>query len=169
MNYSEDSTNFMKAALREANRAMEKDEVPVGAVIVYKNQIIAKGHNQVEMLNDTTAHAEMIAITSASDYLKNWRLTECDIYVTLEPCIMCTGALLAARVKNIYFSTYDTKFGACGSVHNLAERSKTNHTINVYSGLLLDESRLMLDHFFKLMRMKQFNNDNRKSIEENLN
>ena len=91
----------------------------------------------------------MIAITSASDYLKNWRLTECDIYVTLEPCIMCTGALLAARVKNIYFSAFDTKFGACGSVHNLAERSKTNHTINVYSGLLVDESRLMLDHFFK--------------------
>lgn len=169
MNFSDDSTNFMKAALREANRAMDKDEVPVGAVIVHNNKIIARGHNQVEMLNDPTAHAEMIAITSASDYLKNWRLIECDIYITLEPCIMCTGALLAARIRNIYFSAFDPKFGACGSVHNLAEGSKTNHKINVYSGLLMDESRSILDHFFRMMRMKQSNTSSRKSINENLN
>lgn len=162
MNFSDDSNNFMKAALREANRAMDKDEVPVGAVIVHNNKIIARGHNQIEMLNDPTAHAEMIAITSASDYLKNWRLIDCDIYVTLEPCIMCTGALLAARIRNIYFSTFDSKFGACGSIHNLAEDSKTNHTINVFSGLLMDESRLMLDHFFSMMRIK--NSGNQKNI-----
>ncbi len=144
----------MFAALQEAENAMEENEVPVGAVIVYKNKIIGRGYNQVEKLHDPTAHAEMIAITAASNYLKNWRLEECDMYVTLEPCIMCTGALLASRINNIFFSTFDTKFGACGSVYNLAEEGKYNHKINLYSGIYAQESEELLKRFFNKIREK---------------
>ncbi len=144
----------MFAALQEAENAMEENEVPVGAVIVHKNKIIARGYNQVERLHDPTAHAEMIAITAASNYLNNWRLEECDIYVTLEPCIMCTGALLASRINNIFFSTFDTKFGACGSVYNLAEEGKYNHKINLYSGIYAQESEELLKRFFEKVRAK---------------
>jgi tRNA(adenine34) deaminase len=169
MTFSEDSNNFMTVALREAKRAFENDEVPVGAVIVHNNKIIAKGSNQIEMLKDPTAHAEMIAITSASSHLNNWRLNECDIYVTLEPCIMCTGALIAARIRTIYFSVFDTKFGACGSVHNLAEGSKSNHKINVYSGLMMEESKSLLYHFFNLARNKKSGEDKTDLFKTNLN
>jgi tRNA(adenine34) deaminase len=152
MLFSEDSYRFMYAALQEAERAFKEDEVPVGAVVVHKNKIIGRGYNQIEKLKDATAHAEMIAITSASNHLKSWRLNECAIYVTLEPCIMCTGALLSSRINEIYFAANDTKFGACGSVHNLAEESKTNHKIKVYSGLLAKESEDLLKSFFKKKR-----------------
>jgi tRNA(adenine34) deaminase len=138
----------MYAALQEAEHAFEEDEVPVGAVVVHKNRIIGRGYNQVEKLKDATAHAEMIAITSASNNLQNWRLNECAIYVTLEPCIMCTGALLSSRINELYFAASDIKFGACGSVHNLAENSKVNHTIKVYSGILAKESEDLLKSFF---------------------
>lgn len=150
--FSEDSYRFMYAALQEAQKAFEEDEVPVGAVVVYQNKIIGKGYNQVEKLKDATAHAEMIALTSASNYLGNWRLTECDIYVTLEPCIMCTGALLASRIRELYFATSDVKFGACGSIYNLAEENKTNHAVKVYSGLLAKESEDLLRTFFNKKR-----------------
>jgi tRNA(adenine34) deaminase len=133
--FSEDKYRFMYAALQEAERAFEEDEVPVGAVVVHKNKIIGRGYNQVEKLKDTTAHAEMIAITAASNHLKSWRLNECAIYVSLEPCIMCTGALLSSRINELYFAASDLKFGACGSIHNLAEKSKVNHTITVFSGI----------------------------------
>jgi tRNA(adenine34) deaminase len=132
MLFSEDIYRFMYAALQEAERAFEEDEVPVGAVVVHKNRIIGRGYNQVEKLNDATAHAEMIALTSASNNLKNWRLNECSIYVTLEPCIMCAGALLSSRIDNLYYAASDTKFGACGSVHNLAENPKNNHKIKFF-------------------------------------
>lgn len=148
MLFSEDKYRFMYAALQEAQKAFEDDEVPVGAVIVHNNRIISRGYNQIEKLKDATAHAEMIALTSASNFLGNWRLNECDIYVTLEPCIMCTGALLAARIRELYFAASDTKFGACGSIHNLAENSRTNHTLKVYSGLLSKESEDLLKLFF---------------------
>lgn len=148
MLFSEDKYRFMYAALQEAQKAFENDEVPVGAVIVHNNRIISRGYNQIEKLKDATAHAEMIALTSASNFLGNWRLNECDIYVTLEPCIMCTGALLAARIRELYFAASDTKFGACGSIHNLAENSRTNHTLKVYSGLLSKESEDLLKLFF---------------------
>lgn len=144
----------MFAALQEAVKASEEDEIPVGAVIVHNNRIIAKGHNQVERLNDPTAHAEMIAITSASNHLKDRRLEGCAVYVTLEPCIMCTGALLASRVDELYFALSDSKFGACGSIYNLAEDSKSNHKIKVYSGIYAKESREILDTFFKKVRTK---------------
>ncbi|HKI79048.1 MAG TPA: nucleoside deaminase [Ignavibacteriaceae bacterium] len=148
MIFSEDNYKFMFSALQEAEIASENDEVPVGAVIVYENKIIGRGHNQVERLKDPTAHAEMIAITAASNHLGNWRLNNCDIYVTLEPCIMCTGALLSARINSIYFSSFDTKFGACGSIYNLAQEGKYNHKINLYSGIYSTESENLLKSFF---------------------
>jgi tRNA(adenine34) deaminase len=154
MLFSEDSYRYMYAALQEAEHAFEEDEVPVGAVVVHKNKIIGRGCNQVEKLKDATAHAEMIAITSASNHLKSWRLNECTIYVTLEPCIMCTGALLSSRINELYFAANDIKFGACGSVHNLAENSKVNHTIKVYSGILAKESEDLLKSFFKKKRLE---------------
>ncbi len=141
----------MYAALNEAMKAFEDEEVPVGAVIVHQNKIISRGYNQIEKLKDATAHAEMIAITSAANRLGNWRLNGCALYVTLEPCIMCTGAIINSRIDEVYFASYDTKFGACGSIYNIPEENKTNHHIKIYSGLLADEcSRLMKDFFGKL-------------------
>lgn len=159
MLFSEDKYRFMYAALQEAERAFEEDEVPVGAVIVHKNKIIGRGYNQIEKLKDATAHAEMIAITSGSNHLKNWRLNECSIYVTLEPCIMCTGALLSSRISELYFAASDSKFGACGSVHNLAENSKVNHSINVYTGILTKESEELLKSFFAKKRLESKKNN----------
>jgi tRNA(adenine34) deaminase len=148
MLFSEDSYKYMFAALNEAEKAFEEEEIPVGAVVVYKNKIIGKGYNQVEKLNDPTAHAEMIALTAASNYLKNRRLNECDIYVTLEPCIMCTGALLNSRINRLFFSVFDQKYGACGSIYNLSEEGKYNHKIKVYSGLYSEESKRLLQTFY---------------------
>ncbi len=153
MLFSEDSYRYMYAALQEAQKAFNEDEVTVGAVVVHKNRIIGRGYNQVEKLKDATAHAEMIAITSASNNLQNWRLNECAIYVTLEPCIMCTGALLSSRISELFFGASDIKFGACGSIHNLAENSKTNHTIKVFSGVLAKESEELLKSFFNKKRL----------------
>ncbi|MEO8399705.1 MAG: nucleoside deaminase [Ignavibacteriaceae bacterium] len=152
MNFSEDIYRFMYAALQEAEKAFEEEEIPIGAVVIYNNKIIGKGYNQVERLKDATAHAEMIALTAASNYLQDWRLNECDMFVTLEPCIMCTGALLAARIRNIYFASFDPKFGACGSVYNLAEEGKTNHKIKIFSGIHSNESDQLLKKFFGEIR-----------------
>ena len=152
MIFDEQKYRFMFAALQEAENALEENEVPVGAVVVKENKIIGRGYNQVERLKDATAHAEMIAITAAANHLGNWRLNECSIYVTLEPCIMCTGALLASRIKELFFSTFDPKFGACGSVYNLAEDGKTNHKIKVYSGIYAEESKKLLEEFFNNLK-----------------
>lgn len=145
----------MFAALQEAEKAFEDGEIPVGAVVVYKNKIIGKGYNQVEKLKDPTAHAEMIAITSASNHLNEWRLNDCTIYVTLEPCIMCTGAIIASRINDVYFSETDPKFGACGSKYNLAEEGKMNHSVKVYSGIYAEESRQLMKNFFQKIRDKK--------------
>jgi|SRR5690606_20956528 len=152
MTFSEDNYRFMYAALQEAENALDKDEVPVGAVVVYKNRIIGRGFNQTEKLKDPTAHAEMIAITAAANHLGDWRLNECDIYVTLEPCVMCTGALLAARINSLFFSVHDPKYGACGSLYNIAEEGKTNHKVKLYSGLMASESENLLKMFFGKIR-----------------
>lgn len=152
MIFSEDIYKNMFAALQEAESALDENEVPVGAVIVYKNKIIGRGHNQIEGLKDPTAHAEMIALSAAANHLQNWRLNECDIYVTLEPCIMCTGALLAARINNLYFAAYDPKYGACGSIYNLAEEGKYNHKLKVFSGIYSEESKGLLKSFFGSLR-----------------
>ena len=152
MNFSEQTYRFMYAALQEAEKALEDNEVPIGAVVVKDNKIIGRGYNQVERLKDATAHAEMIALTAASNHIGEWRLEGASIFVTLEPCTMCTGALLASRISELYFASYDTKFGACGSLYNLVENGITNHTIKVYSGVYADESKKMLQQFFNGIR-----------------
>jgi len=143
---------FMHEALRQAQEAADKDEVPVGAVIVYKNRIIARAHNQTRLLKDPTAHAEMIAITQAANYLKNERLLQTICYVTLEPCAMCVGALILARVKRLVFAAHDPKFGACGSVIDLVSTKLFNHRLEVKSGILEEESAYLLKEFFKKKR-----------------
>lgn len=138
----------MQLAIAEAKKAFKRNEVPVGAIIVYKNSIIAKAHNQREMLSDPTAHAEMIAITQASAYLQNWRLSDTTVYITLEPCTMCAGALVQSRVKNLVYGAKDEKFGACESTVNLVNDPRFNHRLNVISGVLEDECSLLLKQFF---------------------
>lgn len=152
MIFSEQTYQFMYTALQEAKKALDTNEVPIGAIVVKDEKIIGKGFNQVEKLKDPTAHAEMIALTAAANHLNNWRLEDCSIYVTLEPCIMCTGALLASRVSDLYFAAFDPKFGACGSLYNLAEDAKTNHKLKVYTGIYADESRDLLKRFFSQIR-----------------
>ncbi len=142
----------MYAALQEAEKALEEGEVPVGAVVVHKNRIIGRGYNQVERLKDATAHAEMIAITSAANNLEDWRLNDCRIYVTLEPCLMCTGAIISSRIPELYFAAFDPKFGACGSLYNIAEEGKYNHTVKVFSGIMAEESKTLLKDFFETQR-----------------
>lgn len=148
---SSDET-FMRAALQQAKLAAQKDEVPVGAVVVHKNQIIAKAHNQVEMLHDPTAHAEMIAITQASNSLSSKWLNECTMYVTIEPCSMCAGALVLARVKRLCFGAKDPKTGACGSVGNIVQSDRLNHRLEVDGGLCAEECGSLLTEFFKKKR-----------------
>lgn len=152
MLFQEEQYQYMLAALQEAEKALVENEIPVGAVIIYQNKIIGRGYNQVERLKDPTAHAEMIAITAAANHLDTWKLNECDIYVTLEPCVMCTGAILNARIRTIYFSLYDPKFGACGSIYNIAEEGKTNHKVKIYSGIFIAESEKLLRSFFQQKR-----------------
>jgi len=144
----------MREALKEAEKAFSEDEVPLGAVIVHNGIIIAKGHNQIECLSDPTAHAEMLAITSATNSLKTKWLSESSVYVTIEPCSMCSGALVLARVKHLYFGAKDPKTGACGSILNITNNKKLNHRIQVKSGILEKECGSLLKEFFKKKRKK---------------
>ena len=139
---------FMRQAIIEAEKALEKDEVPVGAVIVHENRIIARAHNQKETLLDPTAHAEMIAITQAASYLQNWCLSGTIIYVTLEPCAMCAGALVQSRIDTLVYGTHDKKAGACASILNLVQEPRFNHRLNVVPNVLADECKQILQNFF---------------------
>jgi tRNA(adenine34) deaminase len=150
-----DDIFFMKEALKEAKKAFDEDEVPIGTVVVYKNQIIGRGHNQTEQLNDPTAHAEMIAITAAANAVNSWRLNEVNIYTTVEPCIMCAGALVLARVKKIIFGAYDEKFGGCGSVFDIVREKKLNHQVEVINGVMEKEASSLLKSFFEKKRKKK--------------
>ena len=143
---------LMNYALKEAEKAYEKKEVPIGAVIVFENRIIAKGHNQVETLNDPTAHAEIIAITAAASYLTSKVLLGCQMYVTLEPCTMCAGAIVLAKMESLYFGSFDNKSGACGSVTNITNNSSLNHQIGVTGGILDDKCSEILRSFFEVRR-----------------
>jgi tRNA(adenine34) deaminase len=143
---------FMKKALEEAQKAFEKDEVPVGAVIVRNGEIIAAAHNRREMSKDATAHAEMLAIREACETLGGWRLLDCDLYVTLEPCTMCSGAILQARIERLYIGTMDPKGGAAGSILNLFEGYHFNHKTQVIKGILEDECSQILKQYFKRKR-----------------
>ena len=143
---------FMKAALKEAKKAYEKLEVPVGAVIVKDGKIIARAHNLKETKYDTTKHAEIIAIQKASKKLNSWRLIDCEMYVTLEPCSMCAGALINSRIKKVYIGASDKKTGAVGSVFNLLEDYTFNHKVEYEKGVLQDECESILKEFFKELR-----------------
>lgn len=145
---------FMKEALRLAAKAFEEDEVPVGAVIVHKNKIIGRAHNQTNLLKDPTAHAEILAITQAADHLKHDRLLDTEMYVTLEPCPMCVGAMIQARIPRLYYAARNPKCGACGSVVNLLT-GKWNHAITVEEGALAAEAGALLKEFFKSKRGSQ--------------
>ena len=146
---------FMMEALKEAQKALEKDEVPVGAVIVHEGRVIARAHNQNVMLKDPTAHAEMVAITVATSALQSERLLKTDLYVTIEPCAMCAGALVLARVQRIIFGAKDSKAGACGSILNIAQNRNLNHRIAITGGVLEAECRSLLQEFFKKKRIKE--------------
>ena len=143
---------FMQEALKEARKAYKKLEIPVGAVIVRDGEIIAKAHNIKEEKKVTTKHAEILAIQKASKKLGTWRLNDCEMYVTLEPCPMCAGAIIQARLKKIYIGTMDEKTGACGSVLNLLEDYKFNHTVEVENGIMKQECESMLKEFFVKLR-----------------
>lgn len=142
----------MLEAIKEAKKAYEKNEVPVGCVIVRDGKVIARGHNLKEIKCDTTKHAEIIAIQKASQKLKSWRLIDCDMYVTLEPCSMCAGAIIQSRISKLYFGASDLKTGAVGSVLNLLEDYKFNHQVEFQGGILKDECENILKQFFKELR-----------------
>jgi len=142
----------MQEALKEAQKAFCEEEVPVGAVIVHQGKIIARGHNQVERLKDPTAHAEIIAITSAANYLGTKWLNQASLYVTIEPCSMCAGAMVLARIKNLYFGASDPKTGASGSIINIVNHKKLNHRIKVTKGIFESECSSLLKDFFKKKR-----------------
>ncbi len=145
-------THFMRHALVEARKTEASDDVPVGAVIVHKGRVIARGHNQVELLRDPTAHAEMIALTSATAYLGGKWLSGCTLYVTIEPCSMCAGALVLARVPRVVFGAQDPKTGAGGSVVNILHHRRLNHRIKVTAGVLEPECAALLKEFFRKKR-----------------
>ena len=148
----EERNKFMKQALKEAKKAYEKLEVPVGAVIVKDGKIIAKAHNLKETKTDTTKHAEILAIQKASKKLESWRLLDCEMYITLEPCSMCAGAIINSRIKKIYIGALDEKTGAAGSVLNLFEDYKFNHKVEVEKGVMQEECENILKDFFKMLR-----------------
>lgn len=143
---------WMKQALREAEKAFEQDEVPVGAVVVHEGKIIGRGFNQMERLQDPTAHAEMIALTAAANHLQSRRLEACTLYVTLEPCPMCAGAIVMGRVPTLVFAAYDPKAGACGTLFNIVEDKRLNHTTHVIAGVCDKESEELLRGFFGRVR-----------------
>jgi tRNA(adenine34) deaminase len=144
----------MGQALLEAEKASDIGEVPVGAVIVHKNRIIARGHNQVELLSDPTAHAEMIALTAAFSHLEAKYLPDCTMYVTLEPCPMCAGALVWAKIGRLVFGAQDAKAGACGSIFNIASHPALNHRIEMIHGIMEDECEMLLRRFFEKLRKR---------------
>jgi tRNA(adenine34) deaminase len=144
--------HFMREALRMANKALKAEEVPVGAVVVREGKIIARAHNQVELLKDATAHAEMLALTQAEAAMGDWRLIDCDLYVTKEPCAMCAGALVHTRVRRVIFGCADPAGGAAGSVVNLLQMPTLNHRCDIAVGVLENECAAILKDFFRQRR-----------------
>lgn len=161
----DDDERFMIEALREAFKAFKADEVPVGAVLVHKGCIVARGYNQVEMLKDATAHAEMLCITAGEAAFDNWRLTDATLYVTMEPCCMCAGAMFLSRVTNLVWGAPDIRHGANGSFVNLFDKIHPTHQVNVKTGVLADYSATLLRDFFEMKRLK----NKKKKIDEQVN
>src|SRR5437773_3048191 len=144
--------HFMREALRQAVKAYEAEEVPVGAVVVRAGKIIGRACNQVELLKDATAHAEMLALTQAEAAVDDWRLTDCDLYVTKEPCVMCAGALVHVRIRRVIFGCADPRAGAAGSVINLLQLTSLNHQCAITPGVLQNECAIILQDFFRKKR-----------------
>jgi len=142
----------MREALRQARKALRAEEVPIGAVVVHAGKIIARAYNQVELLKDATAHAEMLAMTQAEAAIGDWRLNECDLFVTKEPCPMCAGALVHVRMRRVIFGCADERGGAAGSLINLLQMPQLNHRCDISSGVLADECAAMLRSFFRERR-----------------
>jgi tRNA(adenine34) deaminase len=146
---------FMREALRQGQKAYAADEVPVGAVVVREGKIIARAHNQVELLNDATAHAEILALTQAEAAVGDWRLTDCDLYVTKEPCAMCAGAVVHTRIRRVIFGCTDPSAGAAGSMMNLLQMPTFNHRCEITSGVLQKDCAAILQDFFRKRRDEQ--------------
>ncbi|MEW6253724.1 MAG: tRNA adenosine(34) deaminase TadA [Planctomycetota bacterium] len=153
MTQDELDRRYMQEALRLAERALESEDVPVGAVIVHEGRIIGRGYNQREKLRDPTAHAEMLALTAAADYLGQWRLDDCTLYVTLEPCAMCAGAMVLARLPRLVYGATDPKAGACGSLYELTTDPRLNHRVETVGGVLAEPAAELLRAFFRQRRL----------------
>ncbi|HNW15491.1 MAG TPA: tRNA adenosine(34) deaminase TadA [bacterium] len=147
--------SYMKQALELAETAGSQGEVPVGAVVVFENRVIGKGYNRRESTNSPLSHAEIEAIMEASENMGSWRLEDCELFVTLEPCIMCSGAILQSRIKRVVFGPRDPKAGAVRSLYNLLEDTRLNHRVEVVEGVLADECSQILTSFFKEIRERQ--------------
>ena len=143
---------WMDYALKDAGQALKRKEVPIGAVIVLENRIIGRGYNQTETLQDPTAHAEMIAITAAATYLGSRRLEDSTLYVTLEPCAMCAGAIVLARIPRLVFGAFDPKAGACGTLYNLVQDTRLNHRVDLVGGICAEQCGVLLKEFFAKAR-----------------
>jgi len=150
--FLKDDEAAMRVALAEARKALDEGEVPIGCVIVHEGAVVGRGHNQVERLQDATAHAEIVAIGAASTALSSWRLEDCTLFVTLEPCAMCAGAIVLARVGRVVYGAHDPKAGACGSVLNVIDEPRLNHAPPVTSGVLAVEAGELLTSFFEMKR-----------------
>jgi tRNA(adenine34) deaminase len=150
-----DHQYFMAQAFKEAQRAFDEEEVPIGAVVIKDNRIIGRGHNRTESLKDATAHAEMIAITSAAGVVGDWRLDDCILYCTIEPCAMCAGAAVLSRIKTIVFGACDSRFGACGSIFDVPTEKRLNHRIEIISGVMEKESMELMQLFFHEVRKRK--------------
>jgi tRNA(adenine34) deaminase len=147
-----DHEYWMQQAFREAEKAYDKGEIPVGSVIVFNNTIIGRGHNLTESLQDPTAHAEILAITAAANYLGSRRLLDTAMYVTLEPCSMCAGAIVLARIPQLIYGTRDAKAGACGTFYNIVQDKRLNHQVELIEGVLENKCSLILSDFFQKLR-----------------
>lgn len=152
MNIATQDSIFMQQAMQEAEAALAKDEVPIGAVLVQAGQIVGRGHNLRETSNDPTTHAEMVAIRQAAKKLDSWRLLDTTLYVTLEPCVMCMGAIILARIPRLVYACRDPRAGAVGSIYDLSSDRRFNHSVEVTEGILADECSLLLRNFFKELR-----------------
>lgn len=152
--YSVDNNYYMKEALKEAKKAYKKEEIPVGAILVIDDKIVARGHNKRELENSILSHAELNVIKKANKKLNSWRIENAKLYVTLEPCSMCMGAIIQSRISELYFGAYDQKGGACGSVLNLMDY-KFNHNVKIQGGILEENCKKLLQDFFKELRNKK--------------
>lgn len=152
---AEEDERFMRLAMREAEKALEEREIPIGCVIVKDGVVVGRGHNQIEMLKDATAHAEILAIGTASTALDNWRLDGCTLYVTLEPCPMCAGAILNSRVSRVVYGSRDTRFGGCGTTVDVISGNALKRPVAITGGIFADECLALLKRFFQQMRLEK--------------